>query len=356
MDKLSRIIDRMKIEGVTQLIVSDKMSIFYITGKKIDAGERLLALYININKKPQLVVNELFPQIYDSEIDYVWYNDDQDAVKILSNIVDKSNKIGIDKNWPSGFLIKLIENIPEIKFVNSSYIIDEVRLIKDENEQNLMRESSKINDMVMEELISMVAKGYTEIELKQKAMELYKKYGCEDVSFEPIIAFGKNAANPHHESDELTGKVGDCVVIDIGGLKESYASDMTRTVFIGEIDEFQREIYNIVKEANLRGIRAAKPGAKMCDVDNAARNYIVERGYGKYFTHRTGHSIGIEDHEPGDVSASNSSIIKVGQIFSVEPGIYIPEKNIGIRIEDLVLITEDGCEVLNKYPKDLMVL
>lgn len=356
MNRLSRIKDKMKQEGVTQLIVSDKMSIFYIIGKKIDAGERLLALYIHVDKKPQLVINELFPQRFDSEIEYVWYNDKQDGVKILSNIVDRSSKIGIDKNWPSGFLIKLIENIPEIKFINSSYIIDEVRLIKDKDEQNLMRESSKINDKVMEELIPIVAQGYTELELKQKAMELYKKYGCEDVSFEPIIAFGKNASNPHHEADESVGKTGDCVVIDIGGLKNAYASDMTRTVFIGEINEFQREIYNIVKEANLRGIMASKPGARMCDVDNAVRNYIEERGYGRYFTHRAGHSIGIEDHEPGDVSASNSSIIKVGQIFSVEPGIYIPEKNIGVRIEDLVLITENGCEILNKFTKDLIVL
>ena len=114
--------------------------------------------------------------------------------------------------------------------------------------------------------------------------------------------------------------------------------------------------YEIVKEANLRGIAAAKPGARMCDVDKAARDYITEKGFGKYFTHRTGHSIGLEVHEAGDVSAVNEAVIRPGQCFSVEPGIYIPEEGIGVRIEDLVFITEDGCEVLNHYPKDLTVV
>ena len=130
---------------------------------------------------------------------------------------------------------------------------------------------------------------------------------------------------------------------------------MTRTVFIGEVSDRAREIYEIVKEANLRGIKAARPGNKMSDVDKAARSYIEEKGYGKYFTHRTGHSIGLECHEAGDVSSVNDSIIEVGQIFS-EPGIYLLDEGIGVRIEDLVLITEDGPEVLNHVSKDLKVV
>ena len=153
----------------------------------------------------------------------------------------------------------------------------------------------------------------------------------------------------------MTG-VYDCVILDIGAFKDNYASDMTRTVFIGEVSDRAREIYDIVAEANRRGIEAAKPGNRMCDVDLAARNYIEEKGYGQYFTHRTGHSIGLEDHEFGDVSSVNEDIIQVGQCFSVEPGIYLADEGIGVRIEDLVIITEDGCEVLNHYTKDLIVV
>ena len=155
---------------------------------------------------------------------------------------------------------------------------------------------------------------------------------------------------------DSTGKSGDSVILDIGCLWNGYCSDMTRTVFIGEVSDRAREVYNVVLEANLRGIAAAKPGNRMCDVDLAARNYIEEKGFGEYFTHRTGHSIGLEDHEFGDVSSVNTDIIKVGQCFSVEPGIYLPDENIGVRIEDLVLITEDGCEVLNDYTKELIVV
>jgi Xaa-Pro dipeptidase len=137
---------------------------------------------------------------------------------------------------------------------------------------------------------------------------------------------------------------------------KNYASDMTRTVFIGEVSERQKEIYNVVLEANKRGIEMAKPGNKMSDVDKACRDYITEKGFGEYFTHRTGHSIGLEDHEVGDVSLVNDEIIEVGQCFSVEPGIYIYDEGIGVRIEDIVLITEDGCERLNVYPKDEIIV
>lgn len=159
--------------------------------------------------------------------------------------------------------------------------------------------------------------------------------------------------DPHHESDESTGKYGDCVVLDIGCLLNGYCSDMTRTVFLGKASDEARKIYEIVKEANRRGIEAVGPGARFSDVDKAARDYITEMGYGDAFTHRTGHCIGIEVHEFGDVSSSNDEILKPGMTFSVEPGIYVPGVA-GVRIEDLVLVTEDGHEVLNHFTKDLI--
>ncbi|MCI7639281.1 MAG: aminopeptidase P family protein, partial [Clostridiales bacterium] len=241
-------------------------------------------------------------------------------------------------------------------YVNSSSIVDSVRQIKTLDEQEKMRTASRLNDGVMEKLVEILSEDHTELELKDILLKLYTDAGCEGFSFEPITAYAGNAADPHHEPDGSRGKYGDCVVLDIGGKKDDYCSDMTRTVFLGAVTDRQREIYEIVREANLRGIAAAKPGNRMCDVDNAARSFIEEKGFGKYFTHRTGHSIGLEVHEAGDVSAVNEAIIQPGQCFSVEPGIYIPEENIGVRIEDLVLITEDGCEVLNRYPKEMQVI
>ena len=354
--RTQKILKAMEENSIPQMIISDPVAIFYLTGKWIHPCERMLALYLNVNGNHRMIINKLFPQERDLGVELVWYDDIEDAVEPLSRYVDRDAVMGVDKNWPARFLLRLQELGGGSSFVNASWIVDQVRMIKDEEEQELMRVSSRINDGVMEKVIPLVAKGMTEMELDHRVREIYKEAGCEGVSFDPITAYGKNGADPHHATDDTKGKRGDCVVIDIGGFKDNYASDMTRTVFIGEVSDRAREIYNIVLEANLRGIAAAKPGNRMCDVDLAARNYIEEMGYGQYFTHRTGHSIGLEDHEAGDVSSVNTDIIRPGQCFSVEPGIYLPEEGIGVRIEDLVLVTEDGCEVLNSFTKDLIVV
>lgn len=346
----------MKEKDMPQMIIADPLTIFWLTGKMIVPGERLLALYLNVNGNHKLVINELFPQEKDLGVELVWYNDVQDAVEILSQFVEKDKPIGIDKIWPARFLLRLQELGAGSKFMNGSMIVDYIRMIKDEKEQELMRESSRLNDIAVERLIPWVGKGMTEKELNAKIREIYKELGCEDVSFDPITAYAKGAADPHHVTDDSKGKRGDCVILDIGAFKDNYASDLTRTVFIGEVSDRAKEIYDIVVEANRRGIEAAKPGNRMCDVDAACRDYITEKGFGPYFTHRTGHSIGLEDHEFGDVSSVNEDIIKPGQCFSVEPGIYLPDEGIGVRIEDLVLITEDGCEVLNHFTKDLIIV
>ncbi len=355
-NRVERILAAMKEKNLPHLVITDPVVIFYLTDEWIHPGERFLALYLHVDGTRKMVINTLLPQERDLGLELVWYNDNQDGVKILSEHMKKDELLGIDKVCAAGFLIKLQGFLPNAKCVNTSDIIDGVRQIKDEVEKEYMRESSAINDKVMGDLIPWVTKGLTEYELSAKVAELFAKYGVRTMSFDPITAYGRNAASPHHETDDSKGKRGDCVVLDIGGMYKNYASDMTRTVFIGEVSDRHREIYEIVKEANARGRAMAKPGNKMSDVDSAARDYIESKGLGKYFTHRTGHSIGLETHEAGDVSQANDAIIKVGQCFSVEPGIYIAEENIGVRIEDLVLITEDGCEVLNKYPRDLIVV
>ena len=355
-ERVNKVLAAMQEKGVTQLIASDSTVIFYLTGARIFSGERLQVLLLRADGNHKLILNDLFPQSRDLGVDIVFYNDIRDGVAILNAYIDPKLPIAVDKNWPARFLLRLQELNPGQRCQNSSSIIDYVRMIKGADEQEKMIHSSQINDQVMGRLIEQVGKGYDELELDAITRRLYKEAGCQGVSFDPITAFEKNGADPHHSSDHTKGKRGDGVVLDIGGMLDDYASDMTRTVFLGEVSDRQREIYNIVLEANLRGIAAAKPGNRMCDVDLAARNYIEEKGFGKYFTHRTGHSIGLEDHEFGDVSSVNTDIIKPGQCFSVEPGIYIQEEGIGVRIEDLVLITEDGCKVLNSFPKDIIIV
>lgn len=353
--RVSKVLDMMKEQAVEQMLVSDPAAIFYLTGKWIHPGERLLALYLNTNGKHRLFINELFPVYEDLGVEKVWFNDTQDGVAIIADYVEHDKTMGVDKNWPAKFLLRLMELRGGSSFVNGSMILDRVRMCKDEDEKNFMREASRLNDKAVERMIKEVASQHTEKKMTQILADVYEELGTQGFSFSPIIGYGANAADPHHESDESVLKEGDSVIIDIGCVKDSYCSDMTRTVFYKQVSEKAREVYETVREANEKAIAMVKPGVRFCDVDLAARNHIESKGYGKYFTHRTGHSIGIEVHDFGDVSSINTDVLHPGMIFSIEPGIYIPGE-VGVRIEDLVLVTENGCEVLNKFPKDLIIV
>ena len=355
-ERLNRVTAAMAESGAEQLIASDPLVIRYLTGLSVTPGERMLALLIKQDGTHRLFINALFPQEDTKGTELTYFTDTEDGVALLFAAMTPGGTVAVDKNWPARFLLRLQELNGAARYINSAPIIDGVRLIKEPGEQQAMIEASESCDRVMERLVPMVDGALDETGLNALVRRLFREDGNEDVSFDPITAYAKNAADPHHVTGHTVGKYGDCVILDIGGKKNGYCSDMTRTVFLGAVSERQREIYNIVLEANLRGIAAARPGNRMCDVDAACRNYIEEKGYGKYFTHRTGHSIGLEDHETGDVSSANTAVIRPGQCFSVEPGIYLPEEGIGVRIEDLVLITEDGCRVLNRYPKDIIVL
>ena len=354
-ERVERVIKKMKDQGYGQLLVSDPTTIFYLTGRWIHPGERLLVLVITPENKNTLIVNKLFPIEEDLGVKKVFIDDTDDAVKKVLEYVDTDQKIGIDKNWPAHFLLRLLEIAPNAQLGNGSEVTDAVRAVKDADELDLMREASRDNDIAVGRLKDLLPEELTELEMRDKLAEIYADLGNSGFSFDPIVGYGANAADPHHETDDSKVKPGDSIIIDIGGIKNSYASDMTRTVFYKEVSDKAREIYEIVLEANRRAIEMVKPGVKFSDLDAAARDYITEQGYGEYFTHRLGHFIGIDCHEAGDVSAANHSVAEPGMVFSIEPGIYVPGE-VGVRIEDLIICTEDGYENLNHYPKDLEVV
>ncbi|WXR60367.1 aminopeptidase P family protein [Peptostreptococcaceae bacterium AGR-M142] len=354
-NRVDSLLSTMKENDIPQILITDPSSIFYFTGEWIHPGERMLALYISLENENKIFINELFPVTADLGVEKIWFKDTDDSVKLLSNYIDNDKKIGIDKNWPSKFLLKMMDYNIASSYVNGSDLVDYIRQKKDNKEKELMRNASKLNDDAISMLINNISDAKNEQDMAVELTSIYKNLNTSGHSFDPIIAFGKNGADPHHETDNSTLKPGDSIIVDIGCIKDSYCSDMTRTVFYKEASSKAKEVYNTVLEANKKAIEKVKPGAKFSEIDLAARNYIESKGYGKYFTHRTGHSIGIDVHETGDVSSVNHEILEPGMIFSVEPGIYIPNE-FGVRIEDLVLVTEDGCEVLNSYPKDLKII
>lgn len=354
-NRVNAVLKKMKEDNISQFLVSDPLSIFYLTGLYLNPGERLFALSLDSNGNHKLFVNALFPIEEDLGVEKVIFTDTDDSIKIVSEYLDKEATIGVDKNWPARFLLALMNICPKGKFVNASYIIDTLRMYKDEEEKDFMRKVSLMNDEACEKIIGRITADKSEKEIADELIQIYKELGAEGLSFDPIIGMAANGANPHGEPGDRYVNPGDAIIIDIGCKKDMYCSDMTRTVFWKEPSEKAKEVFEIVLEANKRGIAASKPGARFCDIDAACRDYITEKGYGEYFTHRTGHHIGLEDHDYGDVSSANTAVAEPGMIFSIEPGIYLPGE-FGVRVEDLVLITEDGCEVLNKFNKELTVI
>lgn len=355
-NRCDKIISKMKNEGINQLIITSSPDIYYATGHLVESGERLQALYLNASGDKKIIINEVCGSIEDNNgVEVYYFNDNSDPIKLLAEMIDSSECIGIDKNWPSHFLIELIELYPKLKFINSASIVDSVRMIKDKEEIDLLRNASRVVDNVMEDLIKYLGSGVSEKQAANELREIFANYKTYEYSFEPIIAYGANGADPHHSTSDTFPKLGDSVVIDIGGRTDFYCSDITRTVFYGQPSAEAKKIYEIVLEANMRAIKIIKPGVLFSDVDRAARDFIEKSGYGEFFTHRTGHCIGIEDHEYPSVSSNNNMVIQEGMAFSVEPGIYIPGKY-GVRIEDIIVVTKDGCEVLNKMPKEFKII
>lgn len=359
LERIHQLLQNMQAENITNQLISDPISIEYFTGYYTDPGERLILLNISQNNTNQIYLNRLFPKIklnseLEEHFEVILYNDGE---PILNQLVEKLDDglCGIDKIWPSQFLLELMAIKPDLQPTSSSYLVDEMRAIKSKSEQDKMIQASKLNDQAMEKVMSLLELGLTEKQMKQRLDEIYLELSGNSFSFEPIIAYGGNGADPHHETDDSLPKLGDSIVIDIGSSFQGYCSDMTRTAFYGQASEKALNVYQIVKKANEAAIDAIRPGMLFSEIDHIARDIITDAGYGEYFTHRLGHFIGREVHEAGDVSAFNHDTVKVGQIFSIEPGIYLPDE-LGVRIEDLVLVTDDGCQVLNHFTKEPIII
>ncbi len=357
-NKLDTILEQMNQQHLSHLIISDPFSIDYLIGYYTDPGERLLLLVLQADGQMRLILNRLFPpfqpQTRQENLQVDYYNDGEAILELLSKKID-FRKTGVDKKWPSIFLIELMNHSPHMQVVHGSPIIDQLRAVKTPAEIEKMTDASKRNDQAMQEVINLLKKAYTEIEMVDQLAKIYTALDCDGFSFEPIIAYGPNGADPHHITDDSKPEPGQSVVIDIGSSRHGYCSDMTRTVFYGQPSQRDQEIYHTVLEANLAAIKQIKPGVTFASIDQAARQVIEEAGYGEYFTHRTGHFIGREVHEYGDVGPFNEAKVEVGNVFSIEPGIYLPGE-MGVRIEDLVVVTEDGCQLLNHYPKELIII
>ena len=233
--------------------------------------------------------------------------------------------------------------------------IDAFRATKEPWEIELMRKAQAITDQTFSELCKIIQAGMTEKELEAELLYRLYKHGAEGPSFDPIVVSGPNTSLPHGVPGERKLEFGDFITMDFGCIYGGYCSDMTRTVALGFVSEEMDKVYKTVLKAQLAGIAATKAGVVGRDIDGAARKVIADAGYGDYFGHGYGHSLGILIHEAPNANTRNDQPMPAGAVVSAEPGIYLPGK-FGVRIEDVTVITEQGCEVLTRSPKNLIIL
>ena len=351
--RLGRLVTRMQEQGMDEVLVTFNKSIYYLTGCYVAyPGERLIGLLINRHGDVRFLYNRVNGNdvVEGAEMVLLW--DTDDAVGVLAGLI-RGGTLGVEKVWPAHFLLELMVRRPDLKIVNGSAAIDSVRMVKDAGEIALLRQASIFNDAVFEAGFMQFSPDMTEREFA-KLLKSISAGLCGEPGGD-MVCYGEGAADPHHLSADVKVLPGQSILVDGGRPFCMYESDMTRTVFFGEPSPRDREVYEAVRAANLAAEAVIRPGVRCCDIDRAGRAVIEAAGYGKYFTHRLGHNLGLEGHEPPDIGPLCEMKVLPGMCFSVEPGIYLPGE-MGVRVEDLVLVTEDGCEVLNFYTKGLQIL
>lgn len=354
-ERLDRVVEQMKEHDLSQIIVGDDAAFLWLIGQIVNPMERCGALLIKDDGDVHAFMNNLFCIDPIEGVTMHYYADGENPYKLIADEL-KPGKVGFDKNWPSKHTISVLMERDDITPVLGSDPIDACKACKDEAEREALRHAARINDMAVEFGINHINPELDEKQLSDMIEEFFESKGAvQDIQLQ-YVCYGKNAAEPHHGA--VAGEMlheGDAVLFDLWAPINNYWCDMTRTVFYKSCSEEHRKVYEIVKKAQQAAIDFVKPGVRMCDIDAAARNVIEEAGYGEYFLTRTGHGAGMTVHEPPEASPSCDMIAKPGMCFSIEPGIYLKD-DVGVRIEDLVIVTEDGCEVLTKYPKDLQIV
>lgn len=363
--RLDKLNASLRTSDLDAVILNPGPTLTYLTGMHFHLMERPVVLFFAKDQEPVLVLPELELQKTVSlpyKLQVFTYPEDpsawDDAFRKAAQTLGLDGKrIGVEPRQLRLMEFGHVKNgAPEADYPDASEVLSSLRLKKDQTEIETMRKAVKIAQSALEATIPSIKIGMTERELSSELVVQLLRHGSEpEMPFSPIVSGGPNSANPHASPTERKLQAGDLLVIDWGATYEGYISDLTRTFAVGEVDEEYRKIHKIVQEANAAGRAAGKPGARCADVDIAARNVIEKAGYGKFFRHRTGHGIGMEAHEEPYMRGDNEQILEPGMAYTVEPGIYLIGKN-GVRIEDNVIITDTGADVLSDMPREIRVV
>jgi len=363
--RLNSLTASLRTSNLDAVILNPGPTLTYLTGLRFHLMERPVVLFVAPGQDPVLVLPELeLPKVelFPYKVQAFAYGENPSewdaAFRKASQALGLDGKrIGVEPRQ-----LRLLEfshvkaGAPESEYPDARDVLSALRLKKDKAEVDAMRRAVKIAQDSLEATIPLIKIGMTERELSSElVIQLFKHGSDPELPFAPIVSAGPNGANPHASPSERKLQAGDLLVVDWGAAYEGYISDLTRTFAVGEVDDECNKIHKIVQEANAAGRAAGKPGIPCADVDKATRDVIEKSGYGKYFTHRTGHGIGMEGHEDPYMRGDNMQLLEVGMAYTVEPGIYLTGRN-GVRIEDNVVITESGADCLSDMPREIRVV
>ncbi|NHX36387.1 MULTISPECIES: M24 family metallopeptidase [Halolamina] len=347
---------RLRERGDDALVLFPSRNLQYLADFAEEPGERHLLLFVPAEGEPVFFAPELYgDQLREASwvADVRTWGDTEDPVPRIADIAAEldlgTGRVLVDDTMWALFTQDLRTALPEATFGLAREVLSDLRVRKDAAELDAMERAAAVADETVRDLreLGEDAIGLTEAELAAEIEDSLERNGGTGVSFDTIVGSGPDGAKPHHHHGEREIRPGDPVVLDFGTRVDGYPSDQTRTlVFGGEASEQVREVHDLVREAQQAGVDAVEPGVTAESVDAAAREVIEAAGYGEQFIHRTGHGVGLDVHEEPYIVGGNERELEPGMVFSVEPGIYHPGE-FGVRIEDLVVVTEDGCERLN---------
>lgn len=356
--------ESMKSQDIDYVVLVPGSNLYYFSGLEMDTSERPTMLFVNPRSKDVIFLPTVegpeASTILTEEYTYYYYTDEEGPKKVLKALVKDLNlnrkKIGIEFLRMRVMEYELLrEYSPHTSFANGEHIISEIRMCKDDEEISCMRRAADITQRALEATVEVIRPGITEQEVANQLKIQTISLGSGKLPKEPIVTSGPRTASPHAETSKRTISTGDLVMIDTGASYHGYACDLTRTFAVKSISDEFRKIYEIVRKANEAVIGFPNKEFTAEELDDVARNIIECQGYGNYFIHRTGHGLGLEEHEPPYIVKGNKMQMKIGMTFTIEPGIYLSERG-GVRIEDNVVVTSHGLGELTSYPKELMIL
>jgi Xaa-Pro dipeptidase len=363
MTRFDKLAASLRTSGLDAVILNPGPTLAYLTGLHFHLMERPVVLFFAPDKNPAIVLPELEMQKMNGQMitpfPYGETSSEWDAAfrAAAQSLELDGKRIGVEPRQLRLLEFRHVRDAaPEADFPDASEALAQLRLRKDPDEVQKMKRAVQIAQSALEATIPLIKAGMKEKEIASElVMQLLKNGSDPDMPFAPIVSSGPNSANPHATPSERKLQRGDLLVVDWGAAHEGYISDLTRTFAVIEVDTECQTIHRIVQEANAAGRAAAKPGVPCAEVDKAARAVIEKSGYGKFFMHRVGHGIGMEAHEEPYMRGDNMQLLEPGMTFTVEPGIYLPNRN-GVRVEDNVVVTAEGAESLSEMPREMRVV